>query len=148
MEHVSGPSPASHKNQIAVVIGVTIFSLTVATIAVAVRTYTRKWIVDRMGIDDYFAIVALVSMTYVATAVMAPDTNQRAQAIAYGCGTSILCSMSAQRPSKGKGFHYRDTNTQSTHSDRIWAGDAHIGNRPKPPIPLSQGTIIPTFFTF
>lgn len=54
--------PGSFDSRVPTVIGVIAFTLTVATAAVSLRIYTRKFIVNQVGIDDYFAILALVSL--------------------------------------------------------------------------------------
>lgn len=43
-------------------IGVVCFVVTVATLAVAARIYTRAVIIRSMGPDDYMAIFSLVSL--------------------------------------------------------------------------------------
>jgi rhodopsin domain-containing protein len=48
------------------------FCLTIATTSVALRIWTRKFIIDQMGMDDYGAIVSLL--------------------ITWGCGIAIATS--------------------------------------------------------
>lgn len=63
--------PGSYDSRVSTTIGVTVSTLSVASIAVVLRTYTRGWIIHQMGIDDYFAIFSLL--------------------FAYGTGITILC---------------------------------------------------------
>lgn len=53
--------PGSFDTRVPTVIAVIAFTLTVATAAVGLRIYTRKYIINNMGFDDYFAVFALVS---------------------------------------------------------------------------------------
>ncbi|CAI4213997.1 unnamed protein product [Parascedosporium putredinis] len=55
------------QNRVDVTIGVAAFTLTVATAAVALRLWTRKTIVNRLGIDDACAAIAL---TFYVSIVM------------------------------------------------------------------------------
>ena len=48
------------ENRIDIPICVAIFTLLVATTAVSLRIYTRKVLINQLGIDDYCAVVALV----------------------------------------------------------------------------------------
>ena len=50
----------------ATVIGIVCFVMTVATLAVAARIYTRAVILKSMGVDDYMAMFSLVSLNPVA----------------------------------------------------------------------------------
>jgi hypothetical protein len=65
--------PGSYDSSVPTTIGVTIFCLSVASAAVVLRTYTRAFIINKMGVDDYFAVASLL--------------------LAYGSGISMLCSM-------------------------------------------------------
>lgn len=64
--------PGSYDSQVSTTIGVTILCLSIASAVVVLRTYTRGWIINQMGVDDYFAIASLL--------------------MAYGTGIAILCS--------------------------------------------------------
>lgn len=66
--------PGSFDTRVPTVIGVIAFTLAVATITVCLRIYTRKYIINRMGIDDYFAILALVSLASLSNATRPPLT--------------------------------------------------------------------------
>lgn len=55
----------------ATVIGVVCFVLTVATLAVAARIYTRAVLIRTVGIDDYMAVISLVRP------IAQPDTKRR-----------------------------------------------------------------------
>lgn len=50
------------ENREDVTIGVAVFTLLVATTAVSLRIYTRKAIINKLGIDDFCAVVALVCL--------------------------------------------------------------------------------------
>ncbi|KAH8904453.1 hypothetical protein BR93DRAFT_946751 [Coniochaeta sp. PMI_546] len=63
--------PGSYDSQVSTTIGVTILCLSIASTVVVLRTYTRGWIINQMGVDDYFAIASLL--------------------MAYGTGIAILC---------------------------------------------------------
>jgi hypothetical protein len=43
------------------VIGVSVFLMLVSTVMVSLRVYTRTFILNQMGVDDYVAIFSLVS---------------------------------------------------------------------------------------
>lgn len=64
--------PGSYDSRVSTTVDVTVFCLSIASVVVVLRTYTRGWIVNQMGVDDYFAIASLM--------------------IAYGTGVAILCS--------------------------------------------------------
>lgn len=67
----------------ATVIGVTCFVLTVATLAVAARLYTRAFIIRTVGIDDYMAVVSLVSpLTFVSSST-APSKRKTWRLLTY-----------------------------------------------------------------
>jgi hypothetical protein len=53
--------PGSFDDRSPVVIGSVVFCLVVATVAVSLRIYTRKFVINQLGIDDYFSVFALVS---------------------------------------------------------------------------------------
>lgn len=69
--------PSSYDNKVPTTIGVTIFCLGVASAVVVLRTYTRGWITNQMGVDDYFAIASLLMI--------------------YGTGITMLFSPSVTR---------------------------------------------------
>ena len=54
--------PGSFESRVPIVIGVIILTLSVATIAVGLRIYTRKVILNSLGIDDFFAVFTLVCL--------------------------------------------------------------------------------------
>lgn len=58
-----GGSDASSVNNSngAMVIGVAVTGIVTATVAVALRVYTRKFILKQMWIDDYMAIMSWVN---------------------------------------------------------------------------------------
>lgn len=72
--------PGSNDSRVSTTIGVTVLCLSVASATVVLRVYTRGWIMNQMGVDDYFAIASLL--------------------IAYGAGIAILCSKYS-RPAVG-----------------------------------------------
>ncbi|KAB5583271.1 putative integral membrane protein [Coniochaeta sp. 2T2.1] len=57
--------PGPYPSQAPIAIGVTILCLSIASAVVVLRTYTRGWILNKMGTDDYFAIASLL-LTYGA----------------------------------------------------------------------------------
>ncbi|KAB5566657.1 hypothetical protein GE09DRAFT_743293 [Coniochaeta sp. 2T2.1] len=66
MSNTSNPiPPGSQPSQVPIAIGVTILCLSIASAVVVLRTYTRGWILNKMGTDDYFAIASLL-LTYGA----------------------------------------------------------------------------------
>jgi hypothetical protein len=58
------PPPPDYASEANTVIGVSAFLCAWATVFVAVRIYTRARIVQKVGIDDYLAVVSLVRPTY------------------------------------------------------------------------------------
>ena len=50
----------ARESRIDIPICVAVFTLIVATTAVSARIYTRKWLLNQFGIDDGFAVTALV----------------------------------------------------------------------------------------
>ena len=50
-----------YESEKATVIGIVCFVVTVASLAVAARIYTRAILIRSMGLDDYMAIFSLVS---------------------------------------------------------------------------------------
>jgi hypothetical protein len=69
--------PGSYDTRVPTTIAVTVLSLTIASVVVVLRTYTRGWITKQMGVDDYLAIASLFT--------------------AYGTGIAILSSASPPR---------------------------------------------------
>jgi len=53
--------PGSYDSIAPTVVGTVVLCLVVSTVAVGLRLYTRRFIMKQVGIDDYLAIVALVS---------------------------------------------------------------------------------------
>ncbi len=59
----SGPeAPGYEESREDVTHFVASFTLIIATIAVLSRVYTRKFLINQLGVDDYCAIVAWVSL--------------------------------------------------------------------------------------
>lgn len=59
----SDTPPPNYDSRVPLVIGVSVWLMCVSTVMVGLRIFTRKFIIDQMGIDDYFAIFALVSLS-------------------------------------------------------------------------------------
>jgi hypothetical protein len=55
--------PGYHDDRSGLAIFCVVFCLTVATIMVGLRTWTRKVIIDKMGADDWAAIITMVCKT-------------------------------------------------------------------------------------
>ena len=52
--------PGYHDDRSGLAIFCVVFCLAVATIMVGLRTWTRRFIINKMGMDDWAAIIALV----------------------------------------------------------------------------------------
>lgn len=62
--------PGSYDNGVPMTIGVTILCLSIASAVVVLRTYTRGWIINQMGVDDYFAIASLLMVYGTGIAIL------------------------------------------------------------------------------
>lgn len=51
-----------HDNMAHVIIGVAVAVLSIASLSVGLRIYTRAYVVRLIGVDDYLSILALVSL--------------------------------------------------------------------------------------
>ena len=58
---MSAQEDRARENRIDIPICVAVFTLLVATTAVTARIYTRKRLLNQFGLDDGFAVAALVS---------------------------------------------------------------------------------------
>lgn len=65
-----------YESREATVLGIVCFVVSVASLAVAARIYTRAVLIKSMGVDDYMAIFSLVS----ATVIPAPSLRRSAEA--------------------------------------------------------------------
>jgi hypothetical protein len=54
------PTTLPHDNRAHVLVGVVVTLLSVATLSVGLRIYTRACLLKQVGVDDYLSLLALV----------------------------------------------------------------------------------------
>lgn len=63
------------QNRRDVSVGVAVFTLLVATVAVSLRIYTRQFVINTLGLDDICAIIALVRLLIFLLLIHMSDAN-------------------------------------------------------------------------
>ena len=74
----------SNDNRGNIIIGVVCLVCPLATLAVGLRFYTRYYLLKRLGLDDYLALVALVSISQLISRVLEKLTLAGGLGMAHG----------------------------------------------------------------
>lgn len=84
MDSFSEGNTFSNDHRGNVIIGVVCLVCPLATLAVGLRFYTRYCLLKRLGLDDYLALIALVSIFQVTSKVLGKLTLLEGFGMAHG----------------------------------------------------------------